>query len=493
MSLLEATGIVKRYGATTALAGVNFTLQAGQVHALLGANGSGKSTLSKVIAGSVAPDQGLITLNGEALKVRSPLEARKAGIAVVYQELSLVPDMSVQDNIWLGHELPSNKLMCAKTVELLEKISGVVSPTVTPTALVSTLSPDERQLVEFLKALSLEPQILILDESTASLDAKQVDRLFALVNELRSSGLGIVIVTHRMAEIERIADSVTVLRNGTLVACSSLQDTSREQLVSLITGEAGSALRQEKNTKAAGAARLEVNLKQVAQIKNVAFTLCAGEILGLGGLQGQGQSELLLALFGALPIESGEVLQEGKPVRFRHPQEAMQAGLAYVPGDRNREGLLGSRSIFENTLLPAWQTHSYFFGLKIPMARAAALEIGKRLKLKFGVLEDQITSLSGGNAQKVVIGKWLLRSPQILLLDDPTKGIDVGAKAEFYYLLSELRAAGISIIFNSSDEDELLSLCDRVLVMLEGGIAAELTGAALTRANLIRTSLGAAA
>jgi ribose transport system ATP-binding protein len=503
MTLLEARGITKRYGATTALSSVDFSLQAGEVHALLGANGSGKSTLSKIIAGAVAPDAGSLEMRGSGVRFRSPFEARLEGVAVVYQELSLVPDMSVEDNIWLGHELARAGRVRARetrerTVALLSKLEGVVGSAVTPTALVSSLAPDERQLVEVLKALSLEPKLLILDEATASLDAKQVDRLFDLVRALKANGLGIVIVTHRMAEIERVADRVTVLRNGSVVGRSSLAETSREALVQLITGEAGGALHEERlqsaTTTSSGVPRLEVSITRSGKLRDVDLRLHPGEILGLGGLQGQGQSELLLSLFGALPMESGEVKLEGRTVRFSHPRDAMRAGLAFVPGDRNREGLLASRSIFENMLLPSWDAHDSASGLQVGKARGAALEMGRRLKLKFGGLDDSITSLSGGNAQKVVIGKWLLRHPRVLLLDDPTKGIDVGAKAEFYHLLSELRAAGVSVIFNSSDEDELLSLCDRVLVMLEGGIAAELggeRGTALTRTNLIRSSLGA--
>jgi ribose transport system ATP-binding protein len=499
LSLLSATGVTKRYGATVALNGANLELLSGEVHALLGANGSGKSTLSKVIAGAVAPDSGSLAMNGAAVNFRSPMEARRAGVAVVYQELSLVPDMSVQDNIWLGHE-PGGVRVDAraarvKTEELLAKLEGVVSAALTRDALVANLAPSERQLVEFLKALSLEPRLLILDEATASLDAKQVDRLFEIVRGLKASGMGLVIVTHRMAEIERIADRVTVLRNGTVVGASKMGETSRAALVTLIAGAAGSALVEERGALTApganAAPRLELNLERTGKLRDVAITLHAGEILGLGGLQGQGQSELLLTLFGALPVDAGGIKLEGQAVRFAHPSEAMARGVAYVPGDRNREGLLNSRSIFENLMLPAWGGHSGALGLKLEQARSAALRTAERLKLKYGALEDAIGSLSGGNAQKVVIGKWLLCNPRVLLLDDPTKGIDVGAKAEFYHLLGELRAQGMAVVFYSSDEDELLSLCDRVLVMLEGRIAASLSGAALTREALIRSSLGA--
>jgi ribose transport system ATP-binding protein len=393
----------------------------------------------------------------------------------------------VEDNLWLGHEHDKSK---TKTASLLEKLRGVVGEQFAASVLVSSLSPSERQLVEFLKALSLSPELLILDEATASLDSKQVERVFTVVHELRQQGVGVVIVTHRMAEIERLADEVTVLRNGVVVGRSSLAETTREALVRLIAGEAGSALGEEKTKPTQTMpVRLSAKLEPSTKLKNIEFSLQQGEILGLGGLQGQGQSELLLTLFGALPMQ-GTLTLEQQSVRFSHPQNAMQHGVAYVPGDRNREGLLASRSIFENALLSAWGRHNRLWGLDLKNAKNAALEVTERLKLKYGTLEDNITSLSGGNAQKVVIGKWLLCQPRVLLLDDPTKGIDVGAKAEFYHLLSELSQAGISVMFYSSDEDELLSLCNRVLVMLEGRIVKELTNETLTRASLIRASLG---
>jgi len=499
VNLLEARGVTKRYGATRALERADLSLAAGEVHALLGANGSGKSTLSKIIAGAVAPDAGELHFAGSAVRFRSPLEARRAGIAVVYQELSLVPDMSVEDNLWLGQEIGglriNQKTTRSRTTKLLEQIAGVISSDLHPTALVSSLAPSERQLVEFLKALSGAPKLLILDEATASLDAKQVSRLFEILEGLRAGGMGLVIVTHRMNEIERIADRVTVLRNGQVVDCSRLADTNREALVGLITAEAGGALRSARHQLVAfeETARLEATLKSVGKLRDVSLRLHAGEILGLGGLQGQGQSELLLTLFGALPLGAGSLKLNGQVRSFAHPGEAMDASVAFVPGDRNREGLLASRSIFENLMLPSWGLHSGRVGLRVSQARAAAAQIGAKLKLKFGSLGDSIVSLSGGNAQKVVIGKWLLRNPTVLLLDDPTKGIDVGAKAEFYHLLGELRSQGMAVIFNSSDEDELLLHCDRVLVMLEGRVVAELSGQHLTRANLIAQSLGVSA
>ena len=496
--LLEARGVTKRYGATTALLEAAFELRASEVHALLGSNGSGKSTLAKIIAGLVAPDSGDLTWRGSSVKFRNPLEARAQGIAVVYQELSLVPDLSIEANIWLGHELRGAwgridaSETRARTLKLLGLFKGVTREKFLPETPAGALPPDERQLVEILKALSLEPQLLILDEATASLGARQVERVFELVRDLKSQGLGIVIVTHRMDEIFQIADRATVLRNGQVIGRLEVRETSREELVTMIIGEVASVLEGEAKHRTNKAAILKLESSRSGKLRDLNIELAAGEIVGLGGLQGQGQSELLLTLFGEMPLEVGTLRLENSTRNFLHPRDAMDAGIAFVPGDRNRQGLLAARNIFENFLLPGWDAFRNGPFIKSERARNAALAMGEKLKLKYGSLEHPITSLSGGNAQKVVLGKWLLRNPRVLLLDDPTKGIDVGAKAEFYRLLGELREAGLVVLFYSSDDDELLNLCDRVLVMLEGKITTELSGPSLNRTNLLRSSLGAA-
>jgi ribose transport system ATP-binding protein len=502
--LLEARGVTKRYGATTALLEAAFELRSGEVHALLGSNGSGKSTLAKIVAGLVAPDSGELNWRGSSVKFRNPLEARAQRIAVVYQELSLVPDLSVEANIWLGHELRGAwgridaSETRAQTLKLLELFKGVTREKFLPDTLAGALPPDERQLVEILKAISLEPQLLILDEATASLDARQVERVFELVNDLKSRGLGIVIVTHRMDEIFQIADRATALRNGQVVGRVNVRETNREELVTMIIGEVAAVLEGETkhhtdtNAGTNKPAILKLESSRSGKLRDLKLELAPGEIVGLGGLQGQGQSELLLTLFGEIPLEVGTLRLESTTRHFLHPRDAMNAGIAFVPGDRNRQGLLASRNIFENFLLPGWDAFRNGPFIKSKQARNAALSMGEKLKLKYGSLEHPITSLSGGNAQKVVLGKWLMRNPRVLLLDDPTKGIDVGAKAEFYKLLGELREAGLAVLFYSSDDDELLNLCDRVLVMLEGKITNELSGPGLNRTNLVRSSLGAA-
>ncbi len=492
-ALLTARQIVKRYGGVTALADGGMEVRAGEVLALMGANGSGKSTLSKIISGAVGPDGGELTLDGVPVRFANPKAARARGIAAVYQELSLVHDLTVAENIWLGHEplragFVLRRELRDRTQRLIDLFAGAVGPGLRHDASVRALPPDERQIVEILKALSLAPRLMILDEATASLDSRQVGRLFELMAGWKAAGMALVFVSHRMDEIFRVADRVTVLRGGRTVGTSPIGETSADALVQQMV-EGGAAPR--RSGLAAPAAELPERLRldgfAAERVRGVSLALRGGELLGLGGLRGQGQSELLLAIFGALPSQ-GEMLLDGRPARFRHPREAMRAGLAYVPGDRGGQGLLGIRSIFDNLLLPSWGRYGVL--LNTARARDAALSVAGDLRLKMDSLDAPVGSLSGGNAQKVVLGKWLLRRPGLLLLDDPTKGVDVAAKGEFYSLLADLRAGGAAIVLYSSDDEELLGLCDRVLVLHDGAVGVELAGAQLSREALVAASLG---
>jgi ribose transport system ATP-binding protein len=493
---LSAQHIVKRYGGVVALADGSLDVQAGEVVALLGANGSGKSTLSKIITGVVAPNEGQLHLDGQPVQFSSPQAARRRGISAVYQELSLIPEMPVMDNIWLTHEpLKFGRVdraqMRARTAQLLELFAGTTRSSLHPEALVSALPPDERQIVEILKALSFDPRLMILDEATASLDTQQVNRLFELVQGWKARGMAVVFVSHRMEEIFRIADRATVLRNGRSVGTRAISETNERELVELMIEGAAPADAQKRHALESGApVRLRVERLNAGPLRDISFELHDGELLGLGGLQGQGQSELLLALFGALPLKSGTITLSGQPVRFRHPRDAMERECAFVPGDRASEGLLLSRSILENLHLPSWA--KFGFPLNMANARAEAQRSADELRLVMESLSAPVSSLSGGNAQKVVLGKWLLRAPKLLLLNDPTKGVDVGAKGEFYALLGQLREQGTAILFYSSDDDELLGLCDRVLVFHDGVMNAELRGETVTRANLVAASMGGA-
>ena len=487
--MLSARNIAKHYGAVRALNKGTLEVGKGEVVALLGANGSGKSTLGKVITGVVSPTGGEVLLEGLPVTFASPYAARQRGVTAVYQELSLIPDMSVAENIFLGHEpgraaRVQRRRMREEAEGLLELFGGLH---ISPDAPVSDLLPSERQIVEILKALSQNPRVLVLDEATASLDSQQVDRLFDLIARWKAQGMAIIFISHRMDELFRVADRAVVLRNSETVGSAVMADTTEKDLVRMMIGE-GAQPQRFASGEPRERVRLKVEGLTSAGLRGVGLELRDGELLGLGGLHGQGQEALLLALFGAVPF-TGSVTLGGAVVKFAHPREAMRAGVAYVPGDRGGEGLLMIRSILENLLLPSWR--AYGLPIKQGAARAAALDVGKKLSLKMASLDAPVSSLSGGNAQKVVIGKWLLREPSLLLLNDPTKGVDVGSKGEFYALLDNLRRQGTAILFYSSDDEELLGLCDRVLVLQDGRVTASLEGESLTRSSLVAASMGA--
>lgn len=494
---LSAHNIVKRYGGVVALSDGNLDVHAGEVVALIGANGSGKSTMSKVINGVVVLDSGQLLLDDKPVHFSSPQAAKDMGIATVFQELSLIPQMTVADNIWLTREplraggLVDHQAVHAKTAELLSLFAGAFKTDLRPDAPVSTLPADEKQIVEILKAISFDPRMLILDEATASLDSRQVNRLFELVVRWKEAGKAIVFISHRMEEIFRIADRYSVLRNGKTVGAGTMKEINEKELIKLMIEKESVFSFARSGARAVQAPEkktfLEIKDLRTNLLRGVSFAAHEGELVGIGGLQGQGQRDLLLALFGDIPF-TGEVAMQGKKVHFRHPRQAIKSGLALVPGDRAKEGLLYIRSILENLLLPSW--NKYGFPLRMIRAKKDAIAAGVSLNLKMAGLQEPVSSLSGGNAQKVVIGKWLMRKPLCFLLDDPTKGVDVGTKTEFYTLLNQLASEDKTILFYSSDDEELIGLCDRVLVLHDGLICAELTGAALTKENLLAASLG---
>jgi ribose transport system ATP-binding protein len=496
---LSARNIVKHYGGVVALSDANLDVHAGEVVALIGANGSGKSTLSKIINGVVVLDGGQLLFDDKPVHFSSPQTAKNLGISTVFQELSLIPQMTVAENIWLTREplngagLVDRKSVNLRTQELLALFEGTYKNSLSPDITVGALPADEKQIIEILKAVCFNPRLIILDEATASLDRRQVQRLFDLIAKWKLEDKAVIFVSHRMEEIFRIADNFTVLRNGVTVGSGLMKDISEKELVNLMVAKdsASNVVQREhiiQDQSADRKVRLEVENLKTNILKNVSLQLKDGELLGVGGLVGQGQRDLLLALFGDLSYE-GNVKISDEPVHFKNTRQAINKGIALVPGERAKEGLLYIRSILENFLLPSWG--KYGFPLKMKKAVQNSQEISKSLNLKMAGLDEPVSSLSGGNAQKVVIGKWLLRKPKLLLLDDPTKGVDVGTKAEFYKLLEKLCADGTAILFYSSDDDELIGLCDRVLVMHDGIIRTELKGASLTKSNLIGASLGA--
>lgn len=494
---LKTTEIQKRFGGVRALIDGSIQVREGEVLALVGSNGSGKSTLAKIITGVLDYDDGQIDYFEKPVKFSNPMIAQKAGVMAVYQDLSLVPSLTVAQNIWLANEpltnggFIDNRMMISATNKLLTLFENTFQASLHPEAYVSSLPPDEKQIVEILKAISRDPKVIIFDEATASLDTNQVSCLFNLIKQLKQDNKALVFISHRMDEIFRIADRAIVLRNGRTIGDAIISETSEDAIVKMMVG---SEEIFKKGTKEyfdlteSEPALIVVNIES-SKLKGVSFSVRKGELIGIGGLRGQGQSTLLHTLFGNEPYEGQIVLFE-KTINFKHPKDAMREDVAFIPGDRATEGLLLIRSILENFHLPNWRKYAKPL-LNLNEAKSDAKTMGDQLKLVMESLESPVSNLSGGNAQKVVIGKWLLRNPRLLLLDDPTKGVDVGTKAEFYQLLNELTHAETTILFYSSDDQELLDLCPRVLVMQDGRIKADLSGESLTESNLIATSMGA--
>ena len=493
---LKTEHIKKRFGGVHALRDGTIEIRSGEVLALVGSNGSGKSTLVKVITGVLSQDDGQISFHNSPVQYSNPMAAQNAGIMAVYQELSLVPSLTVAQNIWLANEpvkrsgFVDDKQMIDQTYDLLKLFEGTYQPSLSPEAFVKTLPPDEKQIVEILKAISRDPELLIMDEATASLDSEQVKRFFKIISKLRDEGKGLVFVSHRMDEIFQIADNAIILRNGKTVGEVAISDSSEDEIVYLMVGSEAEVVKKpahQNNQIERNTVLLAENI-QNEKLAGVSFSIKQGELVGIGGLRGQGQSTLLHTLFGNNTY-TGHISIFDKSIDFKHPKDAMLHGVALIPGDRASEGLLLLRSILENFHLPNWKSYAKPL-LNINKAQRDAEKISKQLSLVMDSLESPVSSLSGGNAQKVVIGKWLLRNPKLLLLDDPTKGVDVGTKSEFYALLHDLIARGTTILFYSSDDQELLRLCPRILVMHDGKIKADLTRDMLTEANLVAASMG---
>ncbi len=493
MPLLELSDLRKRYGGIVALDGADLALEAGEVHVLIGANGCGKSTLCKVIAGSVLPDSGVLRIDGAERRFRSPREAAAAGVGVFYQELSLVPSLSVEDNLLLGREprrfgLVDRRAVRREAERQLALFAGALGPELAPDSRVADLSADQRQVVEILKVLGEDARLILFDEPTSSLDRRQVAIFFELVRALKREGRTVVFISHRMDEIFEIGDRVSVMRDGRVVETTAVADTDPGRIVrAMVGGEAaaGGAPGAAPGTAPAPARPGDATLLRVdglsaPRVDGVSLELRAGEILGLGGLHGQGQSALLRGLFGIEPGVRGRIEVEGRPLRRPTPADSIRAGLAYISGDRGRDGVALLRPILENL---AYGLVTREGGVAFPRGRVAGRlgPVVERLGLRFGSLSDPVRSLSGGNQQKVVIGRWLATAPRVILLDDPTKGIDVNAKADLFRMVRELAEAGAAILLYSSEDGELLGHAERVLVFNGGRIVRELSGEGLTR------------
>ncbi len=489
-------GVSKRYGGVRALQEAQLTVEAGRIHAVLGENGAGKSTLIKIMAGVVAPDEGRMLLDGQAVSFASPAAANAAGIVCIFQELSLIPDLTVADNLFISNpprrfgliDRPAQRRMAK------EALARAGAGDIHPLALVKDLSLSRRQMVEIAKALARRPRILILDEATSALTAADVTKIYAVLKRLRAEGLALLYISHRMHEIAELADECTVFCNGRSVASYAAGTKTDNEVVELMIGREYSGVFPAKPAPAASDAvpRLEVRrLGWTGRLHDISLTLRSGEVVGLGGLDGQGQRELLLGLFGVLRGTTGEVLIDGKPVDIAgpHAAKADAIGMALIPEDRKTEGLMLPMSVRDNLSFAALGRLSRWGVVDTAAERDAVDRIVRLLAVRSDGTGLPAGSLSGGNQQKLVIGKWLMMAPRIILLNDPTRGIDVGTKQEIYQLLRQLADAGAAILFYSTDYDELVGCCNRVLVMYDGAIKRELVGAEITERALISSAL----
>jgi inositol transport system ATP-binding protein len=457
---------------------------------LCGENGAGKSTLCKIINGIHQPDRGEIRVGGKPVVMKSPLEARAHKIAMIFQELNFIPELTVEQNLFLGRE-PANrfgkvdwKSIRRKTVDLLKQEGLSYAPD-TP---LKELSVSDIQILEIIKAISHEANILIMDEPTSAISTREVEMLFRKIRELKARGAGIIYISHKMDEIFRIADEISVLRDGCLIDTRPAKELDIDTLIHLMVGRKMESVFPEKNAQAPGPVALEVTGLSGGAFRDVGFTLRHGEIVGFAGLMGAGRSEVARALFGLDPC-SGSLRVKGREVSIRSVQDAIGQGMVMLSEDRKRYGIIPVRDCRENMSLSSLKEVMGAWGIDCRKERERNTEMSRRLGVKTPSLETPISSLSGGNQQKIVLAKWLLCSPEVLLLDEPTRGIDVGAKFEIYSLITELAREGKAVLMISSEMEELIGVCDRIYVMAKGRIAGELTRGDFSQENILKLAL----
>jgi len=492
-TILELAGVTKAFGGVRALRGVSFDLKAGEVHALVGENGAGKSTLIKIITGAYTPDSGSISIHSQVFDRLDPPQARRLGVAAIYQQPALFPDLSVSENIAFGFEPPGGwqwidwRRRRERAGRLLDQIGAAVDPD----AEVGDLSMPEQQLVEIARSVGANAQILILDEPTASLTDREVDRLFRAIGELKARGVGLLYISHRLEELPRVADRVSALRDGAMVGTRAMADVDRAGLIRMMVGrDLASVFPKTVVEPGPVALRVEGLNCRAAGVHDVFLEVRRGEILGLAGLIGSGRTELARTLFGLTSADSGRIVVDGADLKIHSPEAAIAAGIAYVPEDRRRHGVIPELSVAANSTLAMLGTVSSFGWLRLGRERAAALALVERFGVKTASVDSPLENLSGGNQQKVALGRWIARNPKVLILDEPTQGVDVGSKAEIHRIMGELVAAGVAILMISSELPEILGMSDRVAVVHAGSIVATLDRSEATAEGIMAWALG---
>jgi ribose transport system ATP-binding protein len=490
--LARLTAITKSFGGVQALRGVDFDVQSGEVHALIGENGAGKSTLMRVLGGEMTPSSGEVRIGGKPFEFRDPRAARAMGIAIIHQELALAPDLSVAENIFLGElsQVISWSALRRRARDLIHTLGFDIDPG----RRVGSLAVAHQQVVEIAKALSRKVKIIVFDEPTAVLSTQDAERLHMIIAKLRSEGVGVVYISHRLDEVLRISDRVTVMKDGEVVGTRDAKTLTVDAAIRMMVGRPMAALFPEKGPRTIGEERLGVReLRAGRLVRGVTFSVRAGEIVGLGGLVGSGRTEVARVIFGADRRESGEIRVNGRAAKVRSPMDAVNAGICLVPEDRKHQGVVLDAPIRVNATMARLSAVVNRFGfLRGGLERTLVTELGKSLRLKASAIEAPVSSLSGGNQQKVVLAKWFHAGGDVIILDEPTRGVDVGAKSEIYGLVLRLAEAGKAVLVISSEHQELFGLCDRVLVMGEGRLRGELLPPDYSEENLLSLAISGA-
>lgn len=488
-ALLEMKGISKRFLGVRALKGVDFELRRGEVHALVGENGAGKSTLMKVLTGIYQPDDGEIFFEGKPYAVKNIGEAQALGIAMIHQELNMMNDLTVAQNVFIGREIKKGFwLKDAEMVKETQKIFDRIGIKIDPKMQLGRLTVGKQQMVEIAKAVSRDCKLLILDEPTAALTQTEIEELFHIMEDLKAKGIGMIYISHRMDEINRISDRITVMRDGEYVGTVDTASVTKDDVINMMIGR---VVYEDPKThsEVPDDAEVVLEVKHLSSgnaFNDVSFTLRRGEILGFSGLMGAGRTEVARAIFGADPHDGGEIFVNGKRVNIKTPEDAVKLGIGYLSEDRKRYGLLLDKSITENSALASIDKYTKGIFINDRRAKAEAKEENLKLRTKTPSMDQLLKNLSGGNQQKVIIARWLIRNSDILIFDEPTRGIDVGAKSEIYTLMNQLTKQGKSIIMISSELVEILRMSDRVLVMCEGKKTGELDISEANQENIMR-------
>lgn len=470
--IVEMEHINKSFPGVKALDDVSFCLRAGEVMALLGENGAGKSTLMKIMSGVYQKDSGTIHIFGKEVQDLNPKKAQELGVAIIHQELNLCGHLTVAENIFLGHETMKKGLLSDKEMRLkAKKVLDELNMDISADAVVGDLAVSKQQMIEIAKALSINAKILIMDEPTSALTSKEIEDLFVIIRKLTSQGMGIVYISHRLEELQHIVDRITIMRDGKYITSMDFKDTS---LQAIITNMVGREIKEKfpRVSCVRGRKILEVkHLNAGNMVKDINLELFEGEIVGIAGLMGAGRTETTRAIFGVDSKESGEIILDGETIHINNPMDAIRAGIVLAPEDRKKDGLCTKLSIRENVGLPNLDFLSNRFGvIKRKKEEKITMEAVENLKIKVASIENNADSLSGGNMQKVVVGKWLARKSRVVIFDEPTRGIDVGAKVEIYHLMNDLKKQGIGVMFVSSEMPEVIGISDRVIVMCDGRI-----------------------